>query len=142
VTFESKTEFAQEKYRRRKAKKHVLRVTLRRPRAAQLAEAMFDRGAARLWNLRHDSLAAALSLADVGAHGRVLVVDACQGLVTAACVERMGGCGELVALSAAPGKPPVLDAVRFLNPSAAQRATIRSATLPDLLAAKVCLLVV
>jgi tRNA (adenine-N(1)-)-methyltransferase non-catalytic subunit len=44
-------------------------------------------------HLRQDALALALSLANIGAHARVLVVDSCAGLVTGAVAERLGGYG-------------------------------------------------
>ncbi|KIY99610.1 tRNA (adenine-N(1)-)-methyltransferasenon-catalytic subunit TRM6 [Monoraphidium neglectum] len=94
VTFDTKTEFAQDKYIKRKSKKYVLRVTLRRPTGRTLCETLFEKSnGQRTWNLRGDTLAAALSLANVGANSRVLVVESCQGLLASACAERLGGAG-------------------------------------------------
>ena len=84
---------SQEKYRKRKAKKHMATATLVRPSAAALAEAYFLRSPGRVGHLRADSLALLLSLANVGAHARVLAVDACAGLVAGAAAERLGGHG-------------------------------------------------
>jgi tRNA (adenine-N(1)-)-methyltransferase non-catalytic subunit len=39
---------------------------------------MFDKAPATVWNLRPDSLALLLSLANVGAGSRALVLDNCQ----------------------------------------------------------------
>ena len=84
---------SQEKYRRRKAKKHLAVATLVRPSAAALAEAYFLKSPGRVGHLRADSLALLLSLANIGAHARVLAVETCAGLITGAVAERLGGHG-------------------------------------------------
>lgn len=48
--------------------------------------------------MRADTLAMLLTMANVGAHGRALVLEACGGLVTGAVAERMGGFGQVAAL--------------------------------------------
>ncbi len=101
-TFETKTEFSQDKYKRKKvvtlswfknpgkpsrliilsplrqppsllfqARKYLVYVTVRRPTARALCESYYVRGPERVFNLRVDSLAAMLSLANVGAGGKV-----------------------------------------------------------------------
>ena len=67
--------------------------TLLRPSAAALAEAYFLKAPAKIGYLRADSLAMLVSFANVGAHARVLVVEACAGLVLGAVAERLGGHG-------------------------------------------------
>lgn len=47
--------------------------------------------------MRIDALSMMLSMANVGAGARVLVFDGTGGLVTAACLERLGGCALLAA---------------------------------------------
>jgi hypothetical protein len=46
-------------------------VTLRRPTGRVLCEVLFEKSPARMWNLRPDSLAILLALANAGAHSRV-----------------------------------------------------------------------
>ncbi len=76
---------AQEKYRRKKAKKYLARVMVVRPTARALAETHFGRGhPGRTGALRADALALLLSLANVGAGAHVLVADGCSGLVAGA----------------------------------------------------------
>ncbi|KAI8462770.1 MAG: Gcd10p family-domain-containing protein [Monoraphidium minutum] len=136
ATFDTKTEFAQDKYIKRKSKKYVLRVTLRRPTGRTLCEALFEKtGGQRTWNLRPDSLAAALCFANVAAGARVLVIEACQGLVAAACAERLGGDGAVVAAAAGDKTVPPLDGVRLMNFGPAQRGAVRATTLHALTAA-------
>jgi tRNA (adenine-N(1)-)-methyltransferase non-catalytic subunit len=97
---------------------------------------MFDKLPAKVWNLRPDTLGILLSLANVAAHSRVLVLESCQGLVAAAVAERLGGYGTLCCVSA-DQKPAPLDSVRTLNLTPAERAAICCAPLASLLAAKV-----
>eukprot|EP00198_Chlamydomonas_reinhardtii_P004742 XP_001694078.1 predicted protein [Chlamydomonas reinhardtii] len=97
ATFEKKTEFAQDKYKRRKAKKYITYLTPRKPTARMISEAYYDKCPERVWNLRHDTLAVMLSLGNVAAGAKVLVVEHCLGLVTAAAVERLGGQGAVCA---------------------------------------------
>ena len=93
ATFASKTEFAQAKYKKKKAKKYVVRAIARRAPAAAIAQAYYLRQPARIGHLRLDTLSLLLSLANVGAGARVLAVDACGGLVLGAAAERLGGHG-------------------------------------------------
>lgn len=67
---------------------------------------------------------------------QVLVIESCQGLITASCAERMAGHGALCAVSTT-GKPPPLDALRLMNLSEQDRSIICTASLGDLLTAKV-----
>ena len=69
--------------------------TLVRPTARSLGEAHFTNTPHKIQHLRADTLALLLSLANIGAHGRVLVLESCAGLVTGAAAERMGGYGNV-----------------------------------------------
>ncbi|WIA33537.1 hypothetical protein OEZ86_006661 [Tetradesmus obliquus] len=130
ATFEGKTEFAQEKYKRRKARKYTTSLSLRRPTSWGLCEVMFDKAPAGIWNLRPDSLSLLLSLANVAAHSRTLLLDNCQGLLAAACAERMGGHGVLCCVGTG-GKAPALSGLRQLNLGQQQRAVVCMAQLTD-----------
>ncbi|KAF5827016.1 adenine(58)-N(1)-methyltransferase non-catalytic subunit TRM6 [Dunaliella salina] len=134
ATFESKTEFSQEKYRKKKTKKYVINVTLRRPTALTICQAYFEKGPARVFNLRPDSLAIMLSLANLSAGAKVLVMDACVGVVAAAVVERLGGFGHVCCVHA--DKPMSTDCVRLLNLSPQQASVQCSASLAALHEAK------
>ena len=81
----------QEKYRRRKARKYTTRASVMRPTARSVAELYSAKAPQKVSGLRVDTLALLLSLANVGPQARLLVVDAVGGLVSAACLERMGG---------------------------------------------------
>jgi tRNA (adenine-N(1)-)-methyltransferase non-catalytic subunit len=128
--------------RKKKAKKYIQVGTVRRPTAASVCEAYFASAPAKTSYLRADALALLLALANVGAHARVLVVECCGGLVTAAVAERLGGIcgggGSCGVASAWPGgagaRRPGLDMWRHFNFTPEQRAAIRFAPLHELLA--------
>lgn len=112
-TFENKTEFSQDKYKRKKAKKYVIFVTIREPTARAVCQAYYDKGPERVFNLRVDTLAVALNLANVAAGGKVLLFDNCMGVVAGAVLERMGGLGTLC--TSYVDRPYGADAVRTMN---------------------------
>uniref|UniRef100_A0A8C1GUE9 tRNA (adenine(58)-N(1))-methyltransferase non-catalytic subunit TRM6 n=1 Tax=Cyprinus carpio TaxID=7962 RepID=A0A8C1GUE9_CYPCA len=68
TTFKDKTEFAQEKYIKKKKKNH----------------------------LRYDTLAQILTLGNIHAGSKILVFETCAGLVLGSVMERMGGFGSVI----------------------------------------------
>jgi tRNA (adenine-N(1)-)-methyltransferase non-catalytic subunit len=74
----------QEKYIKRKAKKYLLQIDVLRPTAASICETYFKKDPWKIQYMRHDTLAILLSLANIGAHGDVLLLDDCNGLITGA----------------------------------------------------------
>lgn len=99
ATFHKKTEFSQEKYKRKKTKKYITTVCARRPTPTAVCELYYSRYPSQIGGLRLDILSLMLSLANVSAFSRVLVVENTGGLLTAAVVERVGGFGEVVTAS-------------------------------------------
>ena len=71
----------QEKYKKKKAKKYLSHVSLIRPCARSLAEFYFQKMPMKIGGLRADTLAILLSLANISAGSRTLVVDGVGGLV-------------------------------------------------------------
>jgi tRNA (adenine-N(1)-)-methyltransferase non-catalytic subunit len=133
ATFAAKTEFSQEKYLKRKGRKYIFGAVARRPTAATLVAACWSKHPARVGYLRHDALALMLNLADAGAGARLLVLDTCGGLVTAAAAERLGGDGDLCAAFVGAAAPAAMDAGRVLNLGAKAKAAIRTVPLLALL---------
>ena len=140
ATFEAKTEFSQEKYKRKKQKKHCTALVLCRPCAQTICEAYFQKSLARICGLRVDSLGMLLCSANVGAHSKVLVLEESSGLILASVLERLGGHGEACALSLSSGKSknakPPMDIVRFMNFDSGITRHSTYASLADLLKAK------
>ena len=77
-------------------------------------QAYFSTAPAKVSDLRPDTLAIMMSLANVSPHARVLCMDTCFGTVTTACVERMAGHGTLCC-GHLDNKRGRLDAPRLLN---------------------------
>lgn len=97
-------------------------------------QVMFDKAPTGIWNLRPDSLALLLSLANVAAHSRCLLLENCQGLLAAACAERMGGLGALCCVGTG-GKTPGMSGLRQLNLDQQGRSIVCCTQLADLQAA-------
>ncbi|KAG1670749.1 hypothetical protein FOA52_013976 [Chlamydomonas sp. UWO 241] len=134
ATFNNKTEFSQDKYKKKKAKKYIFWITVREPSARAVCQAYYDKGPDRVFNLRYDSLAVMLNQANVAAGARVLLFDNCVGVVTAGVLERLGGAG--VACASHVDKPYGADALRNTNLDARHMGVLHSAGLASLLAAK------
>ena len=103
ATFQDKTEFSQDKFRRKKAKKFMQEVTILRPCARAVCEALHSRDPKRIAGMRADSLSLLLLQANLGPGARALVVEACGGVVAGAALERLGGDGLMVAAAPTSG---------------------------------------
>jgi len=133
-TFQNKTAFSQEKYKRKKQKKYVPRVLLRRPFTRSICEAYFNKCPAKIGFLRMDTLSLLLSLANVSAYADVLVLDTLGGLVTGAVAERMGGNGS-VCNTYCSLRPPPMDMVGIFNFDESTSSRIFRAPLSELISA-------
>ncbi|KAK2163730.1 hypothetical protein NP493_1443g00013 [Ridgeia piscesae] len=109
ATFSKKTDFAQEKYIKKKKKKYLPVFTVLRPTTRLLAEMYFNKGPLKICNLRVDSLAQILNEANVRAHNKLIVMETCLGLVLGAVMERMAGEGVIINFftGTAPSRPAV-----------------------------------
>ncbi|XP_041951614.1 tRNA (adenine(58)-N(1))-methyltransferase non-catalytic subunit TRM6 [Alosa sapidissima] len=96
TTFKDKTEFAQEKYIKKKKKKYDNNVTVLRPSTRILAMMYHGREPGKICHLRYDTLAQMLALGNIHAGSKVLVFETCAGLVLGAVMERMGGYGSVI----------------------------------------------
>lgn len=134
-TFQKKTAFSQEKYKRKKQKKYVPRVLLRRPFTRSICEAYFNKWPAKTGFLRMDTLSLLLSVANVSAYADVLVLDMLGGLVTGAVAERMGGNGS-VCNSYCSLRPPPMDIVGIFNFDGPTSSRIFRAPLSELISVR------
>ncbi|XP_023285862.1 tRNA (adenine(58)-N(1))-methyltransferase non-catalytic subunit TRM6 [Seriola lalandi dorsalis] len=105
ATFRDKTEYAQDKYIKKKKKKYENTVTILKPSCRILAMMYHGREPGKICHLRYDTLAQMLTLANIHAGSKVLVFDTCAGLVLGAVMERMGGYGSVIQMY--PGGGPV-----------------------------------
>uniref|UniRef100_A0AAQ5YC45 tRNA (adenine(58)-N(1))-methyltransferase non-catalytic subunit TRM6 n=1 Tax=Amphiprion ocellaris TaxID=80972 RepID=A0AAQ5YC45_AMPOC len=104
-TFRDKTEYAQDKYIKKKKKKYENTVTILKPSCRILAMMYHGREPGKICHLRYDTLAQMLTLANIHAHSKVLVFETCAGLVLGSIMERMGGYGSVIQMY--PGGGPV-----------------------------------
>uniref|UniRef100_A0A8C6TW61 tRNA (adenine(58)-N(1))-methyltransferase non-catalytic subunit TRM6 n=1 Tax=Neogobius melanostomus TaxID=47308 RepID=A0A8C6TW61_9GOBI len=104
-TFRDKTEYAQDKYIKKKKKKYENSITLLKPSCRILALMYHGREPGKICHLRYDTLAQMLTLGNIHAGSKVLVFETCAGLVLGAVMERMGGHGSVVQMY--PGGGPV-----------------------------------
>ncbi|XP_019947189.2 tRNA (adenine(58)-N(1))-methyltransferase non-catalytic subunit TRM6 [Paralichthys olivaceus] len=104
-TFRDKTEYAQDKYIKKKKKKYENTVTILKPSCRILAMMYHGREPGKICHLRYDSLAQMLTLANIHAGSKVLVFETCAGLVLGSVMERMGGYGSVIQMY--PGGGPV-----------------------------------
>lgn len=105
TTFRDKTEFAQEKYIKKKKKKYEAHITILKPSTRILSVMYSAREPAKICQLRYDTLAQMLSQGNIHAGSKVIVMETCAGLVLGAVMERMGGFGSVIQMY--PGGAPV-----------------------------------
>ncbi|XP_053316391.1 tRNA (adenine(58)-N(1))-methyltransferase non-catalytic subunit TRM6 [Spea bombifrons] len=105
TTFRDKTEFAQAKYIKKKKKKYEAVITILRPSTRILSMMYYAREPGKICQLRYDTLAQMLTLGNIHANSKIIVMETCAGLVLGAIMERMGGFGSVIQLY--PGGGPV-----------------------------------
>lgn len=135
ATFAKKTAYAQEKYVKKKLRKHLVRCRARRPTPRAVCEAYFHKQPAATNYVRYDALGMLLALGNVGAEAQPLVVETCGGLIVGAVAERLGGRGRVVAGHTG-ATSPSLDIARLMNLGDAERESIATAPVTELIAAR------
>ncbi|XP_009991763.1 PREDICTED: tRNA (adenine(58)-N(1))-methyltransferase non-catalytic subunit TRM6 [Chaetura pelagica] len=105
TTFRDKTEFAQDKYIKKKKKKYEAVITIVKPSTRILSTMYYAREPGKINHLRYDTLAQMLTLGNVRAGNKMIVMETCAGLVLGAVMERMGGYGSIIQMY--PGGGPV-----------------------------------
>jgi tRNA (adenine-N(1)-)-methyltransferase non-catalytic subunit len=95
-TFHLKTEYSREKYLKKKMKKYHRTVTIVRSTSRSICEFYSSKKPERILFLRPDTLSQILTLANIRAYSRTLVLDTVMGLVSGSIVERQGGYGDIL----------------------------------------------
>lgn len=106
TSYELKTEYSKEKYKKRKVAKYSKFFTVLEPTLFNVAEYWFAKDQNRIRDLRVDTLSQMLGMGNVHPGGRYLVVDDVAGLLTSAVLERIGRTGRLIAITDVDGEPP------------------------------------
>eukprot|EP01041_Mallomonas_annulata_P012710 gene12710-26771_t len=112
-TWNSKTEFAQEKWLKRKQKKYIRRFRVVKCTPITLCEAYHWKNNNKICNMRWDTLAQIMSLAGICAGSHVVVFESIMGLMVGSIAYRMRGLGRIMCLFG--GQQPHLDLVDRLN---------------------------
>lgn len=112
-TWANKTEFAQEKWLKRKMKKYVCRMRLVKTTPATLCEAYHSKSRDKICGIRSDTLSQIVNFSGLHAGRNVLIVESCIGLLVGAAAYRMRGEGRI--LSVYDGQQPHYELVTALN---------------------------
>ncbi|XP_077169321.1 tRNA (adenine(58)-N(1))-methyltransferase non-catalytic subunit TRM6 [Paroedura picta] len=96
ATFSNKTEFAQDKYIKKKKKKYEAVITIIKPSTRILSTMYYAREPGKINHLRYDTLAQMLTWGNVRAGNKMIIMETCAGLVLGAAMERMGGYGSII----------------------------------------------
>ncbi|KJA28350.1 hypothetical protein HYPSUDRAFT_33713 [Hypholoma sublateritium FD-334 SS-4] len=115
ANYSLKTEYSKDKYKKRKEAKYSKIFTTIEPTLFNVCEYWFTKDQTRLRDLRIDSLAQMLNLANIRPGGRYLAVDDASGIVVAGILERMGGEGKLITICHTDSPPayPCLSQMNF-----------------------------
>ncbi|KAI8883539.1 eukaryotic initiation factor 3, gamma subunit [Backusella circina FSU 941] len=111
--FDKKTEYSKAKYIERKKKKFNKIFIPIRPTLRTMCEYFFNKNPDKIKHLRIDTLSQLLSMANIRAHSKLLVVDDTQGMIITAIMERMGGFGTIVGVHE--GDNHNYDVMRYMN---------------------------
>lgn len=91
-TFSSKTEYAQDKYLRKKEKKYFDYLQIIQPNLRMVADIMYRLDPAKIQGVRIDTLSQILTMANVYSEGKYLLYDSgSNGLLAAALLSAIGG---------------------------------------------------
>ena len=96
TTYQSKTEFSQEKYVARKKRKHAVELCTLEANTVNCWDTQRTRELAKLMHMRVDTLAAVMQYGEVRAGQHVMCVESTHGSLLGAAAKRMGGYGLLL----------------------------------------------
>ncbi|KAI8990630.1 Gcd10p-domain-containing protein [Trametes punicea] len=115
ANYSLKTEYSKEKYKKRKEMKYSKSFSVIEPTMHNVCEYWFNKDQNRLRDIRPDSLAQMMSLANVRPGGRYIAVDDASGVVVSAILERLGGQGRLITICDIESPPayPVMVQMNF-----------------------------
>ncbi|KAG2378292.1 hypothetical protein C9374_008435 [Naegleria lovaniensis] len=95
-SFQVRSQFSQQKYLKRKKKKYLNYFRVIDPSAYDICDFYFAKNPEKISHMRVDGLAQLLTLGSVFPNRKVMIMETCMGLVTAAVFERIGQYGEII----------------------------------------------
>ncbi|CAG8442621.1 2337_t:CDS:10 [Diversispora eburnea] len=108
-----KTEYSKAKYIKRKEAKFSRVFTPVRPTLYSVWEYFHTKNPSKIREMRIDSLSQMLTLANVRAYSKMLVIDDTQGLLISGVLERLGGYGVVIGIH--DGENHNFDIMRYMN---------------------------
>lgn len=115
-TFSEKTEYAQDKYLKKKEKKYYEYIEIRKPTIRQLASIYYRQDPEKILFLRMDSLSQVISYSGVNSSGNYMLYDSgTSGLVPAAFLNSIGAGTTAQLLHVHPGNIPQQQALLALK---------------------------
>lgn len=131
-TFQSKTEYSQQKYLKKKEKKYFEYITVRKPTIRLIAEIMFRQDQGKLMGLRMDTLSQLPTAVNLHPQGTYILYESgSQGLAAAMLLNGLSSEGRLVLVH--PGNYPQKSAVLALNLTDEQENSLISVNIYNLL---------
>jgi tRNA (adenine-N(1)-)-methyltransferase non-catalytic subunit len=121
-TFDSKTEFSQEKWLRKKQAKYSTDVCIARVTPSVLLNHIYEKEPKKVQQLRDDTVAQMLQYANVAAGNRTLVVETTHGFLTGTVAYRQGGFG--MVLSGHVAHQPAINMMDELDLTPEDRAAV------------------
>ncbi|RPD57093.1 Gcd10p-domain-containing protein [Lentinus tigrinus ALCF2SS1-6] len=130
ANYSLKTEYSKEKYKKRKEAKYSKSFSVLEPTMFNVCEYWFNKDQNRLRDIRPDSLAQILNLANVRPGGRYLAVDDASGVVVSAILDRLGGNGRLITICDIDSPPayPVMVHMNFRKEATSVMSSLNWAT--------------
>ncbi|KAI0368838.1 Gcd10p-domain-containing protein [Pilatotrama ljubarskyi] len=115
ANYSLKTEYSKEKYKKRKEMKYSKSFSVIEPTMFNVCEYWFNKDQNRLRDIRPDSLAQMMNLANIRPGGRYIAVDDASGVVVSAILDRLGGQGRLITICDVDSPPayPVMVQMNF-----------------------------
>ncbi|KAH7886059.1 Gcd10p-domain-containing protein [Phlebopus sp. FC_14] len=115
AAYSLKTEYSKEKYKRRKEAKYSKSFETIEPTIYNICDHWFQKDQSRIRDIRMDTLAQMLNMANVRPGGRYIVVDEASGLLVSAVLDRLGCDGRVISINDADSPPayPVLSLMNY-----------------------------
>lgn len=124
-TFARKTSYSQKKYLKKKRNKHMTNIQILRPTSRLLCKMYESREPAKICQMRSNTFAQMLTMANVHQGSKVMVVENCSGVLLSLIMDRLNGSGCLVNLHT--GETPTnLHAASLMNFSDSQWSVLHS----------------
>lgn len=137
-SFSQKTAYSQNKYLKKKQKKHCAIIQILRPTSRLIFQMYEKREPGKICQMQASSLSQLLTMANIRSGSRVVIVENFSGVVLGAVLERLAGSGACVNIHAGGETAPNLFSISHLNLPDEHWAVLHSLPLHTLTPALAC----